>query len=83
MTQKEVDEVLKIMRNNMNKVLERDDNLSGLEVRADHLDFQAEQLGQTTRKIKKKYWWSNMKYWVFLGVLVAVLIVVIILASVL
>ena len=82
-TQKEVDQVLEIMRDNMNKVLERDDNLNRLETRAGELDFHAEKLGQTTKRIKKKYWLQNIRYWVIIGGVVLMIIAVIIIISVL
>ena len=80
MTQKQVDEVLGIMRDNMNKVLERDDKLSNLEDRADNLDSEAQHFGDQTKRIKKKYWWKNMKTWIITIVVVLVIVAVIVIA---
>uniref|UniRef100_A0A8C7E470 V-SNARE coiled-coil homology domain-containing protein n=1 Tax=Naja naja TaxID=35670 RepID=A0A8C7E470_NAJNA len=48
-TQAQVNEVVDIMRVNVDKVLERDQKLSELDNRADAL------------QLKRKYWWKNCK----------------------
>ncbi|UJR10006.1 hypothetical protein I4U23_014229 [Adineta vaga] len=60
--QAQVDEVVDIMRQNVDKVLERDKNLSLLDDRADKLQHNAAQFEQHAGKLKRKYWWKNMKY---------------------
>ncbi|KAA3672435.1 vesicle-associated membrane protein 2, partial [Paragonimus westermani] len=76
-TQAQVDEVVDIMRVNMEKVLERDAKLSQLDDRAGryfislHLSFSfslsdalqagASQFEASAGKLKNKYWWKNMK----------------------
>lgn len=75
--QAQVDEVVDIMRQNVDKVLERDKNLSMLDDRAgetenlplssaaglfpDKLQHNAAQFEQHAGKLKRKYWWKNMK----------------------
>ncbi|CAF4399882.1 unnamed protein product [Rotaria socialis] len=59
--QAQVDEVVDIMRQNVDKVLERDKNLSLLDDRADKLQHNAAQFEQHAGKLKRKYWWKNMK----------------------
>ena len=75
--QAQVDEVVDIMRQNVDKVLERDKNLSMLDDRAgeskidlssirstflqDKLQHNAAQFEQQAGKLKRKYWWKNMK----------------------
>ncbi|CAH8430225.1 unnamed protein product [Schistosoma turkestanicum] len=60
-TQAQVDEVVDIMRVNMEKVLERDAKLSQLDDRADALQAGASQFEASAGKLKNKYWWKNMK----------------------
>lgn len=60
-TQAQVDEVVDIMRSNMEKVLERDDNLNQLDNRADNLQLGASRFEQSAVGLKKKYWWKNIK----------------------
>lgn len=57
----QVDEVVGIMRTNVEKVLERDQKLSELDDRADALQQGASQFEQQAGKLKRKYWWQNLK----------------------
>lgn len=57
----QVDEVVGIMRTNVEKVLERDQKLSELDDRADALQQGASQFEQQAGKLKRKYWWKNLK----------------------
>ncbi|KAJ8259491.1 hypothetical protein GJAV_G00169920 [Gymnothorax javanicus] len=74
-TQAQVDEVVGIMRVNVDKVLERDQKLSELDDRADALQAGASQFETNAAKLKRKYWWKNMKMW---GILIAVIVIVIV-----
>ncbi|XP_036316740.1 vesicle-associated membrane protein 3 isoform X1 [Pipistrellus kuhlii] len=76
-TQNQVDEVVDIMRVNVDKVLERDQKLSELDDRADALQAGASQFETSAAKLKRKYWWKNCKMWA-IGVAVVVLIIIII-----
>lgn len=49
------------MRTNVEKVLERDQKLSELDDRADALQQGASQFEQQAGKLKRKYWWKNIK----------------------
>uniref|UniRef100_A0A8C7VWL7 Vesicle-associated membrane protein 2 n=1 Tax=Oncorhynchus mykiss TaxID=8022 RepID=A0A8C7VWL7_ONCMY len=61
-TQAQVDEVVDIMRVNVDKVLERDQKLSELDDRADALQAGASQFETSAAKLKNKYWWKNMYF---------------------
>uniref|UniRef100_A0A8C5EWZ2 Vesicle-associated membrane protein 3-like n=1 Tax=Gouania willdenowi TaxID=441366 RepID=A0A8C5EWZ2_GOUWI len=60
-TQAQVDEVVDIMRVNVDKVLDRDQKLSELDDRADALQAGASQFETSAAKLKRKYWWKNCK----------------------
>ncbi|KAK6326716.1 hypothetical protein J4Q44_G00023610 [Coregonus suidteri] len=60
-TQAQVEEVVDIMRVNVDKVLERDQKLSELDDRADALQAGASQFESCAAKLKSKYWWKNAK----------------------
>ncbi|XP_022244565.1 vesicle-associated membrane protein 3-like isoform X4 [Limulus polyphemus] len=78
-TQAQVDEVVGIMRVNIDKVLERDQKLSELDDRADALQQGASQFEQQAGKLKRKFWWKNCKMiaiMVGIGVVIIVIIVV-------
>lgn len=81
-TQAEVDQVVGIMRDNMEKVLERDQKLSDLDTRAEHLQVGAQQFERHTNRIKRKYWWQNIKMIIILVIVVAVILAIIIGVSV-
>jgi len=76
-SQAQVDEVVDIMRTNVEKVLERDQKLSELDDRADALQHGASQFEQQAGKLKRKFWWKNLKMWLIIGVIVVVLIIII------
>ncbi|XP_052894671.1 vesicle-associated membrane protein 3 isoform X1 [Anopheles moucheti] len=78
-TQAQVDEVVGIMRVNVEKVLERDQKLSELDQRADALQHGASQFEQQAGKLKRKQWWANMKMMIIMGVVGVVLLTVIVL----
>ncbi|XP_042201272.1 vesicle-associated membrane protein 2 [Callorhinchus milii] len=77
-TQAQVDEVVDIMRVNVDKVLERDQKLSELDDRADALQAGASQFESSAAKLKRKFWWKNMKMMIVLGVICAIVLIVVI-----
>jgi len=81
-TQAQVDEVVDIMRVNVEKVLERDQKLTDLDTRADALQDGARQFENTATRLKRKYWWQNCKMWLILIVVIIVIIIIIIVAVV-
>ncbi|GAA48095.1 synaptobrevin-like protein, partial [Clonorchis sinensis] len=77
-TQAQVNEVVDIMRVNVDKVLERDKNLSELDGRADALQAGASQFEASAGKLKRKFWWRNCKVLILFGVLVGIIAVLVI-----
>ncbi|XP_066578551.1 vesicle-associated membrane protein 2 [Amia ocellicauda] len=77
-TQAQVDEVVDIMRVNVDKVLERDQKLSELDDRADALQAGASQFETSAAKLKRKYWWKNLKMMIILGVICAIILIIVI-----
>ena len=53
------------MRQNMDKVLERDAKLSELDNRAENLQAGASQFETAAGKLKRKMWWQNCKVDIF------------------
>ncbi|XP_021956422.1 vesicle-associated membrane protein 2 [Folsomia candida] len=76
-TQAQVDEVVGIMRTNVEKVLERDQKLSELDDRADALQQGASQFEQQAGKLKRKFWLKNLKMMIILGIIGLVIIIII------
>uniref|UniRef100_A0A8D0LAR0 Vesicle associated membrane protein 1 n=1 Tax=Sphenodon punctatus TaxID=8508 RepID=A0A8D0LAR0_SPHPU len=77
-TQAQVEEVVDIMRVNVDKVLERDQKLSELDDRADALQAGASQFESSAAKLKRKYWWKNCKMMIMMGVICAIVVVAIV-----
>ncbi|CAO2643738.1 Vesicle-associated membrane protein 2 [Lemmus lemmus] len=72
-------QVVDIMRVNVDKVLERDQKLSELDDRADALQAGASQFETSAAKLKRKYWWKNLKVMmIILGVICAIILIIII-----
>merc|ERR1711990_140552 len=61
--QAQVQEVVGVMRNNIDKVLERDSKLSDLDNRASTLEASSSMFQQSSRRLRKKYWNMKMKMW--------------------
>merc|ERR1712142_1001869 len=76
-TQAQVDEVVDIMRTNVQKVLERDAKLSELDDRADALQQGAAQFEQQAGSLKNKMFWKNMKMMIIMGVIGLIVIIII------
>ncbi|KAH0999029.1 synaptobrevin-1-like [Dendroctonus ponderosae] len=79
-TQQQVNEVVGIMRVNVEKVLERDQKLSELDSRADALQEGGKRFEQQAQKLKRKYWWKNIKMMIIIGIIGVILLIIIIFA---
>uniref|UniRef100_A0A914X6H2 V-SNARE coiled-coil homology domain-containing protein n=1 Tax=Plectus sambesii TaxID=2011161 RepID=A0A914X6H2_9BILA len=85
-TQAQVDEVVGIMRVNVEKALERDQKLSQLDDRADALLEGASQfekvavkpVAKSGAKLKRKSWWKNIQMIIIMSVIVAVLVIILV-----
>ncbi|XP_069038838.1 vesicle-associated membrane protein 1-like [Lepisosteus oculatus] len=73
-TQAQVEEVVDIVRVNVDKVLERDQKLSELDDRADALQAGASLFESSAAKLKRKYWWKNCKMMIMMGVICAIVV---------
>lgn len=76
--QQQVNEVVGIMRVNVEKVLERDQKLSELDSRADALQEGGKRFEQQAQKLKRKYWWKNIKMMIIMGIIGVVILIIII-----
>ena len=79
--QAQVGEVVDIMRVNVEKVLERDQKISELDRRADDLQEGASQFQQQAVKLKRKYWWENIKMWIIIGVILLVVVIIVVVST--
>lgn len=79
--QAQVGEVVDIMRVNVEKVLERDQKISELDRRADDLQEGASQFQQHAVKLKRKYWWENVKVWLIIAVIVLMIVIIVVVTT--
>jgi hypothetical protein len=49
------------MKKNIDRLLDRDVALNNLMVHADDLEASASTYNQTTKQLRRKYWWKNTK----------------------
>ncbi|KNC74392.1 hypothetical protein SARC_13059 [Sphaeroforma arctica JP610] len=80
-TQDQVDEVVDIMKDNVNKVLERDQKLTEIEDRSDALKDGASRFQKTSGQVKSKMWWKNLKWTLLIIALIVIVIIVILLIT--
>ncbi|PAA55178.1 hypothetical protein BOX15_Mlig030620g2 [Macrostomum lignano] len=78
--QRDVNDVTGIMRDNMNRVIERDANLNDLMARSDNLHESAVVFQRTSQRVSRKYWWQNTKMKIIIAVVVIVLIIIIVIS---
>uniref|UniRef100_A0A8C8VKC5 Vesicle associated membrane protein 1 n=1 Tax=Pelusios castaneus TaxID=367368 RepID=A0A8C8VKC5_9SAUR len=77
-SQAQIDEVVGIMRVNVEKVLERDVILGQMECKAEELEASASVLKTNAGKLNRKYWWKNSKMMIVLGAICAIVMVAIV-----
>ena len=75
--QAQVDEVCGIMKDNLERVLERDAKLNELDERADALQDGASQFEKQAGKLKNKFWLQNLKSMIAMGVVGFILLLLI------
>lgn len=76
-TQKQVDELVNIMRDNVQKILKRDQKFGDLEDQSDALEDGAQRFEKKAIKLKRNLWCKNMKFILILSATVTILILVI------
>ncbi|XP_030044127.1 vesicle-associated membrane protein 1 isoform X4 [Microcaecilia unicolor] len=76
--QAQVEEVADIVRVNIDKVMQRDENLSEMDDRADRLVQDASLFASSAAKLKRKFWWKNCKMMIIMGAICAIMVVIII-----
>lgn len=78
----EVDEVVDIMAANVGKVLEREGRLSELEDRSNTLQDSTYAFVNNSTRLKRRFWWKNLKMnLILVGVIIVLFILAILLAT--
>ncbi|KAH9390990.1 PREDICTED: vesicle-associated membrane protein 8-like [Rhagoletis zephyria] len=79
--QEHVDEVQQIMSQNIDKIMQRGQNLDYLEDRSEVLSSNANEFRVGARRISRKMWWQNMKINIIIGVVILAIIIIIIVSA--
>lgn len=72
--QKQVDQVLEIMKTNVDKVLERENNLDALNERAHNLESSSDQFVQSSQQLRRRMCCSNAKMILAAFFIIAILV---------
>ncbi|MBN3312481.1 VAMP7 protein, partial [Atractosteus spatula] len=79
--QVQVNDVKGILKDNINKVLERGERLDDLIEKTDDLQATADSFQKTSTRVARKMWWKNTKMMIIIAVVVIVIIILIILLA--
>ena len=77
----QVDSVGNLMRENVNKILERETRLSELEERSERLDDSAAEFRSQANRVRRRMWWEDSKMKLVLGGTISGVILLIIIIS--
>ncbi|KGO68597.1 Synaptobrevin [Penicillium italicum] len=80
--QAQIDDTVGVMRENINKVSQRGENLNSLQDKTDNLAVSAQGFRRGANRVRKDMWWKDMKMRVCLVICVIILLIVIIVPSV-
>ncbi|KAJ3094279.1 hypothetical protein HDU96_001749 [Phlyctochytrium bullatum] len=77
--QSQVDEVVGIMQENVNKVMQRGEHLDTLQNKTEDLQNSSQQFRKGASAVRKQMWWKDFKMKLILGgIIVAILIIIIV-----
>ncbi|KAJ3152744.1 hypothetical protein HDU86_005501 [Geranomyces michiganensis] len=76
--QGQVDEVVGIMHQNIEKVMQRGERLESLQNKTDDLQQGALQFKRGATKVRRQMWWKDLKLKIVIAVIVIIILIVII-----
>ncbi|KAI8906539.1 hypothetical protein PhCBS80983_g01009 [Powellomyces hirtus] len=76
--QGQVDEVIGIMHNNIEKVMQRGERLESLQNKTDDLQQGALQFKRGATKVRRQMWWKDLKLKLIIAAIVIVILIIII-----
>ncbi|KAM0255817.1 hypothetical protein ACHAQJ_005404 [Trichoderma viride] len=80
--QDQINKTVEVMRDNVNKVAQRGENLDALQDKTNNLAESAQDFRRGANRVRKQMWWKDMKMRVCIVVGIVLLLVVIIVPSV-
>ncbi|CAF1280179.1 unnamed protein product [Didymodactylos carnosus] len=78
----DVNQVVEIMKDNIIKVIERDDKLTQMDSKAKILSEDGMQFETTTKSVLRQKWWKNVKIWIILIILLLIIIIIVVTVTV-
>ncbi|WFC98117.1 synaptobrevin [Malassezia yamatoensis] len=79
--QAQIEETVGVMRDNINKVNERGENLNSLQDKTDNLSVSAQGFRRGASRVRKQMWWKDMKMRLLIVVGIIALLCLIIIPS--
>jgi len=80
--QAQIDDTVNIMRDNITKVVERQERLDSLQDKTDNLAVSAQGFRRNANRVRKNMWWKDMKMRLIIGVAIAVIIIIVVVSIV-
>jgi len=80
--QAQIDDTVTIMRDNITKVVERQERLDSLQDKTDNLAVSAQGFRRNANRVRKNMWWKDMKMRLIIGVALLVIILIIVISIV-
>lgn len=81
MVSQQINDTVDVMRDNINKVSQRGENLDSLQDKTDNLAHSAQGFRRGANRVRKQMWWKDMKMRICVIVGVIILLVIIIVPS--
>ncbi|KAH8556901.1 hypothetical protein BGW37DRAFT_474707 [Umbelopsis sp. PMI_123] len=76
--QQQVDEVVNIMQDNIDKVMQRGERLDDLRGKTEDLQATAGHFRRGANQVRKRMWWKDLKWKIIIGVTILVILGIII-----
>ncbi|ORZ29660.1 synaptobrevin, partial [Catenaria anguillulae PL171] len=74
----QVNEVVGIMQNNIEKVMERGEKMETLAAKTEDLQQTSAQFKKGASKVRKAMWWKNVKLQIAIAAVVIIILIIII-----
>jgi vesicle-associated membrane protein 4 len=81
--QAQIDDTVDVMRENIQKVSQRGEDLDALQDKTDSLAVSAQGFRRGANRVRKQMWWKDVKMRICIGIGIVILLLVIILPPVL
>ena len=74
----QIDDTVVVMRENIQKVSQRGEDLDALQDKTDNLAISAQGFRRGANRVRKQMWWKDvkMRIWIALGIIILLLIII-------